>query len=69
MNNNIIDFQNRFQRKKLPETENEISIKKENLNYLIDNSGLRGFFINQKTPEPNGIVLDYDVEEIKNQQF
>ena len=40
---------------------------KETLNSVVDRTGLRGFFVGQTSPDPHGIVLDYDVEEVKKE--
>ena len=63
---NIIDFQE-ITKKIKPETPEEAMFIKETLNSVVDRSGLRGFFVGQTSPDPHGIVLDYDVEEVKKE--
>lgn len=63
---NIIDFQE-ITKKIKPETPEEVMFIKETLNSVVDRAGLRGFFVGQTSPDPHGIVLDYDAEEVKKE--
>lgn len=65
-NPSIIDFQE-INKKIKPETTEEVKFVKEVLTSVIDRVGLRGFFAGQVSPNPNGIALDYDVEEVKRE--
>ena len=47
------------------ETPEELKERYDALSQLIDANGLRGFFQQKTSPRPTGIVLDYDVEEVK----
>lgn len=62
-NKNTIDFQE-ITKKIKPE---EVMFIKETLNSVVDRTGLRGFFVGQTSPDPHGVVLDYDVEEVKKE--
>jgi len=63
---NIIDFQE-ITKKIKSETPEEVMFIKETLNSVVDRAGLRGFFVGQTSPDPHGIVLDYDAEEVKKE--
>jgi hypothetical protein len=65
--NNIIDLQEIDRKLNPPETREEVEYKREIMKAVIDRAGIRGFFHGQVTPEPTGIVLDYDVEEVKRE--
>lgn len=65
-NKNTIDFQE-ITKKIKPETPEEVMFIKETLNSVVDRAGLRGFFVGQTSPDPHGIVLDYDAEEVKKE--
>lgn len=64
---NIIDLQEIDRQLNPPETREEVEHKKAVINTVIERAGIRGFFVGQKTHEPNGIVLDYDIEEVKKE--
>ena len=64
---NNIDFQEINKKIKLLDTHEEIEYKKELITSLIDKAGIRGFFAGQQNPKSTGIVLNYDVEEIKRE--
>lgn len=51
-----------FEGKTLKEIEFLIDGNKQ----LIEKQGLQGFFKNNKNYSPTGIVLDYDIEEVKS---
>lgn len=65
-NKNTIDFQE-ITKKIKPETPEEVMFIKETLNSVVDRAGLRGFFVGQTSPDPHGIILDYDAEEVKKE--
>ena len=67
MNNNIIDLKEIDKKMKMLATKDEFDFRKNQINSLIDTAGLRGFFSGQKTPIPNGIVLDYNIEEVQKE--
>lgn len=58
MTNNVWDFQKIFDPKNLVQ-------KGDLIKELIENQQLGGFFSHAQPPEPTGIVLSYDVEEVK----
>lgn len=64
---NIIDLQEIDRQLNPPETREEVEHKRAVLDTVIERAGIRGFFSGQKTPEPSGIVLDYDIEEVKKE--
>lgn len=64
---NVIDFIELQKRNRELKSTEEVRVRKEQFASLIDKAGLRGFFHGHSTPEPTGIVLDYDVEEVKKQ--
>ena len=67
MNTNIIDFQEIHRKLNPSETREEIEVKKEVLNAIIERADIRGFFHGQTSRSTSGIVLDYDVEEVKKE--
>lgn len=62
---NLIDFNEVNKKDKVIETTEESKDLIEAKKQLIKESGLTGFFTSVKSPEPEGIVLDYDVEDTK----
>lgn len=64
---NIIDLQEIHKKLNPSETREEIKFKKEVMNTVVERFGLHGFFSGQIAPKPNGIVLDYNVEEVKKE--
>jgi lantibiotic modifying enzyme len=60
----IIDF-NKERAKPITETE-EYKKRQETWQKIIKENGLQGFFNQSRSYPPTGIVLDYDVDEIKN---
>ena len=66
-NPSIIDLQEIDRKIKTPDTKEEVEFKKNQIRSFIDNAGLRGFFVGQKTPIPDGIVLDYDTKEVSKE--
>lgn len=52
----------------IKETE-EIRIRREEHQKMITDNGLEGFFKPTVPRQPTGIVLNYDVEEVKNRFF
>lgn len=69
MNNkeNTIDFQEIYKKLNPSESLEEIKFKKEVMETVVEKFGLYGFFSGPIAPKPNGIVLDYDVEEVKKE--
>lgn len=65
MTNDRIDFDDIVKKGKQIETRSEHKHTKDAVAQLIDSQGIRGFFRDQRAPEPTGIVLDYDVESVK----
>ncbi len=66
MNTNIIDLPE-IDKKLKTETKEEIEHKRAVMAAVIEKAGLRGFFHGQRTPEPIGIVLDYDIAEVQKE--
>lgn len=66
-NPSVIDLQETDRKIKTPNTREEIEFKKNVINSFVDNVGLRGFFKGQKHQTPAGIVLDYDIEEVRKE--
>lgn len=62
---NVLDFIELQKRNRDLKTTEEVEVRNEQLASLIAKAGLRGFFHGHSDPEPTGIVLDYDVEEVK----
>lgn len=60
---NIVDFN----KEKITSNHEpaEVIIRRESWKKMIKENGLEGFFKNDKSPPSTGIVLDYDVEELK----
>ena len=64
---NQIDFNKANEVLGKSETAEELKERFGALTQLIDANGLRGFFQQKTVPNPTGIVLDYDVEEVKRE--
>lgn len=62
---NLLDFDEINKKDKAIETTEEAKNLVEAKKQLIKESGLTGFFTPVRSPEPVGIVLDYDVEDTK----
>lgn len=58
----VFDFHKIFSKENL-----EDAAKMGVIRGIIENQQLTGFFTGFKTPPPTGIVLDYDVDEVKEQ--
>lgn len=58
----VYDFHKIFSKENLEDVA-----KVETIKGLIQNQHLNGFFVGCKPPPPTGIVLNYDVEEVKEQ--
>lgn len=58
----VYDFHKIFSKENL-----EDSAKTGVIRGIIENQQLTGFFVGCKPPPPTGIVLDYDVDEVKEQ--
>lgn len=64
-----IDFNEISKKFEKTDTSEEIKNLREAGAQLIDKHGLKGFFGNKTAPAPTGIVLDYNVEEIKKELY
>ena len=64
---NQIDFNRLNKITNKSETPEELKERYSAISQLIATNGLRGFFQQKTTPNPTGIVLDYDVEEVKRE--
>ncbi len=60
----IIDFNKEIARK-ITETE-DFKKRQEMWQKTITENGLQGFFNQNNVPPPSGIILNYDIEEVKN---
>ena len=66
MNQDNINFNDVTKKEFEGKTLKEIEFLIEGNKQLIEKQGLRGFFKNNTTYSPTGIVLDYDIEEVKS---
>ena len=66
MNQDNINFNDVNKKEFEGKTLKEIEFLIEGNKQLIEKQGLQGFFKNNTTYSPTGIVLDYDIEEVKS---
>lgn len=60
---NVIDFN---KERSITVTDSEdVKNRRQVWQKLVKENGLEGFFGSPKSPPPTGIVLDYDIEEVK----